>query len=68
MNEKRQFTIKEGWIVDCRDVVKWRFSPGQLKVTVGTAHGEFSVLLQGKLAEDAHEALRSLPPVPVESL
>lgn len=68
MNESRQLiAIKDGWTVDCRDVVKWHFKPGQLKVTVSTDHGEFSIVLQGKPAEDAHEVLRSLRPLPIES-
>ncbi len=68
MNERRQcIAIKDGWTVDCRNVVNWHFKPGHLKVTVSTDHGEFSVVLQGKLAEDAHEVLRSLSPLPVES-
>lgn len=59
MDEGCQFiTIKEGWTVDCRKVVKWLYEAGQLKVTVTTDYGEYSVVLEGTLAETANEVLQ----------
>ena len=55
--DSSSITIRDGWTVDVQSVIRYRFLEKRLKLTIATAHGEYSVYLDGEEAEMAHLAL-----------